>query len=91
MSSTSSAISSPSRVAAAPTLTWKTAKENKKIGSPTVQDDTWYSVYSLSAGDGTRIRLRAGNRKYALTALRESCFNGEKKVSTDLALFRNHR
>jgi len=91
MSSVSSGISSAGRGAKTPTLTWKSAKENKKTGAPTLQDDTWLLSYQLTAGDGTRVKLRAGNRKYSLSATRESCFNYEKKVSPDLALFRSHR
>lgn len=84
-------MSSPATAPKLPKLKWKTATENEKNSAPMVRDDTWYMSHQVTCPDNTSIRIRIGNRKYQLTGGREAFFDGKKKVTSDLVLFRSNR
>lgn len=91
MSASSSPVASSSSVPKIPKLKWGTAAENEKLANRLVKDDTWLLTHVLNCSNNTTIRLRAGNRKYALNANKEAYFDEKKKLATDLTLFRVNR
>lgn len=90
MSASSSPLSSPSSAPKIPKLKWKSAS-NESLATRLVKDDTWLSTHVLHCPNNTSIRLRVGNRKYALSAGREAYFDEKKKVTPDLVLLRTNR
>ena len=91
MSASSSPMASSSSAPKIPKLKWGTAAENEKLANRLVKDDTWLLTHVLNCSNNTTIRLRAGNRKYALNANKEAYFDEKKKLATDLTLFRVNR
>lgn len=91
MSASSSPMASSSSTPKIPKLKWGTAAENEKLANRLVKDDTWLLTHVLNCSNNTTIRLRAGNRKYALNANKEAYFDEKKKLATDLTLFRVNR
>lgn len=91
MSAASSPLSSPTSAPKIPKLKWKTAKENASFAGPMVKDNTWLLTHVLHCPNNTAIRIRVGNRKYALSANKEAFFDDKKKVVPDLVQLRNNR
>ena len=91
MSASSSPLTSTSSTPKIPKLTWKSAGENEVRSAGLVKDDTWLASHLIHCPNNTVIRMRAGNRKYALSGTKEAFFDEKKKMTSDLVLFRTNR